>query len=392
MEVEWTGESPSDAIAALRERFGRAASVAVAIDLDALFLKRVELPPLPAAERRQILRLEPERFFPVRGEQMVVALRDGDDLVFAIPADVLETWMAAIETLGPVDLVEPAPAALARALARNGIQSGAVIVQDIDGQGTGVVDVAGGHLVDARRVAGGISSAAAALGPTPREHVFLTVWSPEVEADASIWFPGIALRPVPVAPGLAPGFAVAWGAVVGLRSGSELRLESDQLARRITRRRRLRFGVALAAAVGAVVLTALAFDARRSRLLTELESVVAQHQAEASTVLDLIAEANALDREATTLSELMAGRSNPLEVLLAATRALPEDAYLRTVEGTGSDWELTGYARDAASLIPVLEESAGFTDVRFRSATSRVQVDNQDYEAFSILVRWADTP
>jgi len=392
MEIEWTGDSPSDAIAAVRERFGRASSVALAIDLDALFVKRVQLPPLPAAERRRILALEPERFFPVRGEALAVTLREDDDLVFAIPADTLEAWITATEALGPVDLVEPAPAAVARALARGGIRTASVVMQGVDGRGTGVVAVADGRVVAARRVPGGMAGVVAALGPTPPETVFLTPWSPELEQAASAAFPGVGVTPIPATPSLAPGFATAWGTALGLRDGTELALTSEAHARRVTRRRRVRVGVAVTALLVAAVFATGALGARRGRTLAELERRVALREEDASNVLDLVAEANGLEREATTLSGLMARRGDPLEVLLAVTRVLPEDAYLRGVNGVGADWELTGYARDAAQLIPLLEQSAGFVGARFRGATSRVQVDNRDYEAFSILVRWADAP
>lgn len=392
MEIEWTGDSPVDAIAAVRERFGSASSVALAIDLDALFVKRVQLPPLPAAERRRILALEPERFFPVRGKALVVTVREDDDLVFAMPADVLEVWIGAAEALGPVDVVEPAPAAVARALARGGIQDARVVVRGVDGRGTGVVDVADGRVVAARRVAGGMAGVVSALGPTLPGTMFLTPWSPELEQEASAALPGVALKSIPVTPSLAPGFAAAWGAAQGLRDGTELALTSEAHARRVARRRRTRVGVAVTALVAAAVFATGALGGRRARTLAELERQVALREDESSSVLSLVAEANALAREATTLSGLVAERGDPLEVLLAVTRVLPEDAYLRSVNGVGADWELTGYARDAARLIPLLEQSAGFVDARFRGATSRVQVDNRDFEAFSILVRWADAP
>jgi len=222
--------------------------------------------------------------------------------------------------------------------------------------------------------------------------VFLTPWSPELEQAAGAAFPGVALQPIPVTPSLAPGFATAWGTALGLRDGTELMLTSEAHARRMARRRRVRLGAAVTAVLAAAVFATLALAGRRGRTLAELERRVALRDEEASSVLDLVAEASALEREATTLSGLMAQRGDPLEVLLAVTKVLPEDAYLRSVNGAGADWEFTGYARDAAQLIPLLEESAGFVDARFRGATSRIQVDNRDYEAFSILVRWSVAP
>ena len=83
VEVSFDPEQPDEAIANLRALLGKPTSIAVAVDLQLLRIKRVTLPALPAAERRNILQLEPERFFAVRGEEMVSAVRAEDGLVFA---------------------------------------------------------------------------------------------------------------------------------------------------------------------------------------------------------------------------------------------------------------------------------------------------------------------
>ena len=101
-EMDWDGETP-EAVAALKERLGTAGAVAVTVDVASLLVKRVKLPPLPLAERRRILSLEPERFFPVRGEELVVSVREEDDLIFAAPEEHLDGWISAFESLGPVE-------------------------------------------------------------------------------------------------------------------------------------------------------------------------------------------------------------------------------------------------------------------------------------------------
>src|SRR2546428_805421 len=118
VEVECDPANPTEAVDALREHLGRTRRIALALDIPFLFMKRVKLPPLPESEKREILRLEPERFFPVRAEEIVPAVRDDDDLVFATRETPLATWVAALEALGPVDGIEPGPLALARGLAQ----------------------------------------------------------------------------------------------------------------------------------------------------------------------------------------------------------------------------------------------------------------------------------
>src|SRR3989454_6729667 len=129
VQVECDPENPAEAIETLRQHLGPAHRIAVALDVPLLFIKQMKLPPLSEPEKRNILRLEPERFFPVRAEEIVPAVRGDDDLVFAAREAPLATWVAALEELGPVDVVEPGPLALARALAQVQLM-GAVVLLD----------------------------------------------------------------------------------------------------------------------------------------------------------------------------------------------------------------------------------------------------------------------
>lgn len=149
VEVEWTPDDFAGAVSAVREFLGPASRVAVAVDLAFLRAKQVKLPPVPLAEKRRILGLEPERFFPVRDETLVVSVLDHDDLVFATPASQLEEWIARLEALGPVDLVEPAPVSLARSA--GGAGHTVIVTPDSDGR-VGVLELEGGKLRRVRRV------------------------------------------------------------------------------------------------------------------------------------------------------------------------------------------------------------------------------------------------
>src|SRR3989475_1771375 len=92
VEIEWDREHPAEAVAALRQHFGPARRIALALDLPLLFTKQVQLPALGPAGKRSILRLEPERFFPLRGEDIVPAGRGDDKLVFAAREGPLAEW------------------------------------------------------------------------------------------------------------------------------------------------------------------------------------------------------------------------------------------------------------------------------------------------------------
>src|SRR3989441_12840225 len=140
VEIAWDGERPDEAVQAWGQHLGAARRIAVAVDLPLLFTKRVKLPALPAAERRRILRLEPERFFAVRADEMVPAVRADEDLVFAARETPLAGWGSALERLAPGDLGGPAPVAPSRAPGRAPTPlAHAVVLFDRRADGTGFV-------------------------------------------------------------------------------------------------------------------------------------------------------------------------------------------------------------------------------------------------------------
>ena len=93
--------------------------------------------------------VEPDRFFPVQDERVVVGL--AGDIAFAADHAMLERWIDAFETWAPVESVEPAPAAMARALAPAGDGRFAFPLGERRGD-AGVIDVRGGALVAARQL------------------------------------------------------------------------------------------------------------------------------------------------------------------------------------------------------------------------------------------------
>src|SRR2546427_11560380 len=131
VEIEWDREHPAEAVAALRQHFGPARRIALALDLPLLFTKQVPLPAVGPAGVGSIRRVEPERFFPVRGEDIVPAVRGDDNLVFAAREGPLAEWGAALEQLRPGDGVGPGALGPARAPPRGG---GAAAVPLLDAQ------------------------------------------------------------------------------------------------------------------------------------------------------------------------------------------------------------------------------------------------------------------
>src|SRR5256886_356358 len=251
VEIEWDREHPAEAVAALRQHLGPAPRIALALDLPLLFTKQVKLPALEPAAKRSILRLEPERFFAVRAEDIVPAVRGEDDLVFAAREGPLAEWVAALEQLGPVDVVEPGPVALARALGRASVTT-AVTLLDAERDGIGVVEMCEGRVVRARRVFGGLDAVASALrdnGGTPAT-LYLSPWSEDRGRALGVLLPDATLRALPAVADVDGAFLPAYGAALATGAARDFArtLVPPELATRITTRRRR--ALALASAAG----------------------------------------------------------------------------------------------------------------------------------------------
>ena len=117
-EVDWDPAHPAASVGALAGRMGRVGRIALAIGVDYLHVKHVDLPPAVPAIRRQMVALEPDRFFPVQDERVIVGLEGS--VAFAIDQTTLDRWIQAFETWAPVESIEAAPVALARVLGRAG--------------------------------------------------------------------------------------------------------------------------------------------------------------------------------------------------------------------------------------------------------------------------------
>jgi Tfp pilus assembly protein PilN len=393
MEVEWSSDAPAENVSALRDRFGPGAVLAVAVDPTVLLVKRVTLPPLSLEERRRILTIDPERYFPVRGEDLVVAVRD-DDLVFAARAAQFDQWADALSALGAVERVEPAPIALARFLAASGVTEGIVILAHPDDRECAVAYMEGGRIGGVRRILnrhGEIAAAARAMQTPPRS-VYLYPWRDDLATSLAADLGEGALQRVPAPARATESFACAMGAALGVDAGPEAVFVSPALARRQESRRRWRTAGAVTALIAACLLVFTSYGAYRTRVLRTLDVRIAERRAAAAEVQDLQEDLAGLQREIGTLDQVESGRVDPLAVLLALTRTLPADAHVRAIHNAGDQWELDGYARDAARLIPVLEESNAFGEVRFRTATTRARVGNENYENFSLALRYLPAP
>ena len=396
VEIAWDRESPDEAVQALGQHLGAARRIAVAVDLPLLFIKRVKLPALPAAERRRILRLEPERFFAVRADEIVPAVRADEDLVFAARETPLAGWVSALERLAPVDLVEPAPVALSRALARAPTPlADAVMLFDGRADGIGLVELRGGRVSRARRLYGDLEAAAAVLtGDGAPTTLYLSGWSEERAAALAALLPGVTLQPLPSVSDVAAPFLAAYGAALAVGTEPDFAgtLVSPELGRGIRARHRRELGLAVAACVAAAVFALTSVDAWRARATRELGAGLQALRERAAPALALQAQLETMAQQAEAIRQIEAERPDPLRVLLALSRQLPPGAYVRGIRASGAEWQVDGYAPNAARLIAGLGAAPGFKEVHFLSATNRAQVGDRTYESFALAFRYTPAP
>ncbi|HEX7942237.1 MAG TPA: hypothetical protein VF488_10555, partial [Gemmatimonadaceae bacterium] len=288
LEAEWDPEHPAEGVRALREGLGRARRVAVAVRLPLLFAKRVKLPPLPPAERRRVLRLEPQRFFPVRLDDVVVAVGRGD-LVFAARDASITAWVGALEALGSVDMVEPGPIALARALGSRGIDDGVALLDDAE-RGVGVIDIRGGGVDGVRRLYGSLAEAAPALvtgdGSTART-IYVAPWHDERSRALATRLPERTVEPLPSTRDVPAAFLSAYGAALGIGRDRGGALLPDELDARIVARRRRELFVAALVCVTSGIFALTSVDAWRARAVRDIEAGIRSREARATPVLAL---------------------------------------------------------------------------------------------------------
>jgi Tfp pilus assembly protein PilN len=388
VELHWDPDAPMEMAGSLRESLGPAGRIAVTVDLSFLFAKQVRLPPVSAGEKRRILALEPERFFPVRGEELILAARESDNLVFAARASLLESWLAALETLGPVELMEPAPVSLARALGRVDGGKATLVLQTPD-ETIGIAEVGDGRLRQVRRAAdpqelGAAIQSAADAGQS--------IYLRPLNGNAN-WNPGEVPRAtLPSVAGVAPSHLAAYGAVLGLGDALDESLLPADVVSRIGSKRRRSLLLAGLTSILALLFVLLSLDGLRSRTLSTLETESARLRHPAEQALALQRQADALESESRAVSAIDAERMDPPGALAALTRRLPPGAYLTSVRGSGRDWQIDGYAPEAAPLVGRLEEDPLFDRVHFLTATSRTRMNGKVYESFSIALRLVPAP
>ena len=145
-------------------------------------------------------------------------------------------------------------------------------------------------------------------------------------------------------------------------------------------------GALLAALVASLLLGAAAVTISRS------EMVLAELQAETAALRSRLADARAVANAPDTLLNAAAAfervrerQPSPVLILEDLSRRIPDSAWLTEVRMTRDTLDLSGYARPAASLAPLLERSAF---VETATLTAPIVMDTaQARERFSLRLK-----
>lgn len=351
-ELPFSPDRLDDMVTQLSTAAGDVRGIGLAIGLAHLHVKQVKLPPVAHTARRQMLSVEPERWFTVPpGASTAVTLTGEGDIAMAADGTLVDACVRALSRWSTVRRVEAAPVALARALTAAGHTATSAALDAGVGE-VGSIETKDGSLCSVRR------------------------------ARAS------DLAAAPVAPSLAkdldPAFSVALGAVLGFDGAIDSMLLTPLLERGFVAEQRRRILAWAAAAVVAVCAAVWAAGVSRDRLRSALESDLIDARRTATAGVQLSSRAMAIDRELAAIATTTSSRANVVAAMAALGARLPTAAVAQRVRVVGNEWQVEGNARTAAAVLAALAAEPTFEKVRFLAPSNRFRDGAADRETFAI--------
>ncbi|HEX2090790.1 MAG TPA: PilN domain-containing protein [Longimicrobiaceae bacterium] len=392
-----------EALREVHERLvpGRSTPAGVAPPPGEVWLKLLALPPLPAADRARMVEMDADRFFPVRGEPVLVDVPAEGPVAAARAAEIEALVTRVEESLGPVRAVEPAPRAAARGWAAldPSLRRRSFAVLARQGAWWDLAVARGGTLLgharflspEPRALAEALAAAVESGAARPR--VLLALDPDDDSAEvAGITvaieerLPGTVVeRRTEIVPGVPASFAPAVGLAVGPEGGLLPAPHRERL-RRSARRRTA--GWAAAAVLAAGVFFAIG-PLGRSRSAAELEAEAARLAPRADTASRLLEEAHRARSRVAFTDSLARARPDWVGILAELTRRLPQGAYLTQLRAQAESRtiEVRGYAGSASAIVPILERSPRFDSVASIEATTRRLVGAVELENFAVRLK-----
>ncbi len=351
-EMPCATERLDEMVTQLSAAAGDVRAIGLAIGLAHLHVKQVKLPPVAHAARKQMLAVEPERWFAVaQGSPTAVSLTPGGDLALAADGAYVDACVRAFSKWAPVQRVEAAPMALARALDAAGHRTTTAAIDAASGE-VGLVETLDGALRTVRR-ARASDLAASAASPS-------------------------------AAPGLDPAFSVALGAALGFDDSLDGMLLTPALERSFVSAQRRRLATWSIAAVVSMTTALWSAGVARERLLGALEADLATARAQSRVGSALALRAMSIDRELTAISTTTRARPDVVSAMAALGIRLPVDAVAQRVRVIGTEWQVEGNAKTAATVLAALAAEPQFEKVRFLAPSNRFRDGVADRETFAI--------
>ncbi len=351
-EMPFLRDRLSDMVTQLSLAAGDVRGIGLAIGLAHLHVKQVKLPPVAHGARRQMLAVEPERFFAVpQGSQTAVALTAEGDIALGADGAFVDALVKAFSTWSDVRRVEAAPMALARALKAAGTGA-AIAALDAGATEVGSIETKNGVLCSVRRARAN-DLAASPVSP-------------------------------PLAKDLDAEFNVALGAAIGFDGEISTMLLTPALERAFVGAQRRRLTVWTSAALVAACAAVMAAGISRDRLLNAIESELDAARKTSRTGATLALQAMAIDRELAAISTTTASRADVVAAMAALGARLPVDAVAQRVRVVGKDWQVEGNAKTASAVLAALAAEPQFEKVRFLAPSNRFRDGAIDRETFAI--------
>jgi hypothetical protein len=351
-DVPWTTDALDTAVSELQARVGDAASIALSFGLGHLHVKQVKLPPVTHAARRQMLMVEPDRWFAnANSDSTAIALDADGGLALAADGDFVEACVTAFSRWAPVLRVEAAPMSVARAFRWAGV-NGAYAVLDASPGEVGIVQVDDGALRMVRRVR-------------------LSDNAPSMHGATEV-------------PGVETPFVTAFGATLPADTVTGTQLLTVALEHGFASVRQRRTAAWSVAALAAVCTAVWSLGVSRERTLDAIGSAVADARAAAAPGQAAVARTLLIDREMAAISTTVSSRVDALAALASIGARLPDEAVAQRVRMAGNEWQVEGNAATASAVLAALAAEPRFERVRFLAPSNRFRDGTEDRETFAI--------
>ena len=351
-DLPWHLDRLDEVVAELTALVGDVTGIGIAIGLAHLHVKQVTLPPVAHSARRQMLSVEPERWFALSGGAVTaIALDATGTIAMAADGVLFDACVNAFAVWAPVQRVETAPMAMLRALQAQGVTSTITTLEAGPGE-SGRIEVVDGALRSVRRMRAA-NGEMAAVAPLPTASV-------------------------------EPCFLPALGAALAFDGFTDAMLLTPALEQRFIRQRQRRVMTWSAAAIAAICTAGWSIGVSRDRLLHALEAEVVSARSSAAVGTAAITRAVKLDRELAAIASTAAARSDVLTALAAVGVRLPVEAVAQRVRIVGAEWQVEGNAATASAVLAALAAESRFEKVRFLAPSNRFRDGATERETFAI--------